>query len=167
MTTARDLSGWSTPVISSTTPLPSDKLTQVPHSLSSFPAWKTGTIVVAVAVLTSTCPAGAFEIHTEPANALSLPTWAVHTSSVIEWATAMGLMWQYAEVTGNQKWKGMTWGMMPCLGSAMCACTWHFFFNSPDVQFLVALQAALTVIGNFTCWIAAYRIYLDAQVGQS
>lgn len=37
-------------------------------------------------------PALAFEIHTEPANALSLPTWAVHTSSVLEWITAMGLM---------------------------------------------------------------------------
>lgn len=37
-------------------------------------------------------PAAAFEIHAEPANALSLPTWAVHTSSVLEWVTAMGLM---------------------------------------------------------------------------
>lgn len=27
------------------------------------------------------------------------------------------------------------------------------------LQFLVALQAALTVMGNCTCWAAAYRIY--------
>ena len=27
------------------------------------------------------------------------------------------------------------------------------------LQFLVALQAALTVVGNCTCWAAAYRIY--------
>jgi hypothetical protein len=26
-----------------------------------------------------------------------------------EWATAMALMWQYAEASGNQRWKGMTW----------------------------------------------------------
>lgn len=36
--------------------------------------------------------ADAFELYGEPANALSLPTWAVHTSSVMEWVVAMGLM---------------------------------------------------------------------------
>lgn len=35
----------------------------------------------------------------------------------------------------------MTWGMLPSLGSAMCACTWHFFYNAPSLEFLVALQA--------------------------
>ena len=40
-------------------------------------------------------------IHTEPANALSLPTWAVHVSSTVEWGTAMYLFWRYAEVTGR------------------------------------------------------------------
>jgi hypothetical protein len=34
------------------------------------------------------------------------------------------------------------------------------------MQFLVALQAALTVAGNFTCWWAAYRIYRGAQQEQ-
>ena len=98
-------------------------------------------------------------IHMEPANALSLPTWAVHTSSVMEWALAMRLMWTYGDVSGNPRWKGMTWGMLPCLGSAMCACTWHFFYNAQEVEFLVLLQAMLTVVGNATCWWAAYRIY--------
>jgi len=97
-------------------------------------------------------------VHPEAANALSLPTWAVHTSSVFEWGLAMRLIWQYAEVTGNERWKGMSWGMLPCLGSAMCACTWHFFYNATELEFLVALQAFLTVVGNFTCWIAAYRL---------
>jgi hypothetical protein len=131
-------------------------------------------------------------------------------------------------VSGNPRWKGMAWGMLPCLGSAMCACTWHLFYNSedlqvryclfhmrsscqcivphgvclqscsragraktfelrvvcavvgadvcclcrlnftpsPSLQFLVALQAGLTVVGNFTCWWAAYRIYQGAQPQQ-
>ena len=30
-------------------------------------------------------------------------------------------------------------------------------------QFLVATQAALTVVGNLTCWYAAWRIYVWAQ----
>ncbi|KAI7843916.1 hypothetical protein COHA_002458 [Chlorella ohadii] len=105
----------------------------------------------------------ALELHAEPANALSLPTWMVHVSSVVEWIVAMGLIWRYGEVSGNPRWKGLSWGMLPCLGSAMCACTWHFFYNSPELQFLVALQAALTVVGNCTCWWAAYRIYQWAE----
>jgi len=103
------------------------------------------------------------DICTFASAALSLPTWAIHVSSVAEWATAMVLMWRYAEVTGNPRWKGMTWGMMPALGSAMAACTWHFFYNSQELDCLVALQAGLTVLGNGTCWLAAYRIYAGAQ----
>ena len=64
---------------------------------------------------------------------------------------------------GNAKWKGLTWGMMPLLGGALCACTYHFFYNSSDLDFLVAVQASLTWIGNATCAAAAYRIYKSAQ----
>jgi hypothetical protein len=77
--------------------------------------------------------AAGLALRAEPANALSLPTWAIHVSSVTEWVAAMALMWRYGEVSGNARWKGMTWGMMPALGSAMAACTWHFFYNSPGV----------------------------------
>ncbi|KAL9167355.1 hypothetical protein ABFS82_05G091700 [Erythranthe guttata] len=99
----------------------------------------------------------------EPSNALSLPTWAVHVSSVVEWATAMGLVWQYGEKSGYESWKGLSWGMVPLLGGALCACTWHFFYNSESLEVLVALQAALTLIGNATMCIAAYRIYVSSQ----
>ncbi|KAK2372220.1 YCF49 protein [Trifolium repens] len=95
----------------------------------------------------------------EPSNALSLPTWAVHVSSVVEWIIAMALVWQYGDKSGYQAWKGLSWGMVPLLGGAFCACTWHFFYNSDSLEVLVALQAALTVIGNITMCIAAYRIY--------
>jgi hypothetical protein len=90
--------------------------------------------VLALTALQVTLPeaATALAIRMEPANALSLPTWAIHVSSVTEWVAAMALMWKYAEVSGNPRWKGMTWGMMPSLGSAMAACTWHFFYNSPE-----------------------------------
>lgn len=70
-----------------------------------------------------------FVTHAEPANALSLPTWAIHFSSVFEWLFAMQLVWKYAEVTGNEKWKGLTWGMLPLHASGVAACTYHFFFN--------------------------------------
>ncbi|XP_048132502.1 uncharacterized protein LOC125314412 [Rhodamnia argentea] len=111
----------------------------------------------------------------EPANALSLPTWAVHVSSVAEWITAMALVWQYGEVSGYESWKGLSWGMnmsqgyehdttkVPLLGGAFCACTWHFFYNSESLEVLVALQAVLTVIGNATMCFAAFRIYRASE----
>ncbi|XP_023539827.1 uncharacterized protein LOC111800391 [Cucurbita pepo subsp. pepo] len=99
----------------------------------------------------------------EPQNALSLPTWAIHVSSVVEWITAMALVWQYGEKSGNESWKGLSWGMVPLLGGAFCACTWHFFYNSESLEVLVALQAILTAVGNATMCIAAFRIYKASQ----
>uniref|UniRef100_A0A7S0WYT1 Ycf49-like protein n=1 Tax=Chlamydomonas leiostraca TaxID=1034604 RepID=A0A7S0WYT1_9CHLO len=128
-------------------------------------SWKTNSVTAislgALALMAS--PEISHAIQMEPANALSLPTWAIHVSSVVEWVAAMGLFWKYAEVSGNPRWKGLTWGMLPALGSAMSACTWHFFYNSPDLEFLVALQAFLTVVGNCTCALAAFRIWQGAQ----
>uniref|UniRef100_A0A7S4NP79 Uncharacterized protein n=1 Tax=Guillardia theta TaxID=55529 RepID=A0A7S4NP79_GUITH len=96
----------------------------------------------------------------EPANALSIPTWAIHFSSVFEWIFAMRLVWDYADASKDQTWKGLTWGMLPLHASGVAACTYHFFYNNPDLSFLVALQAGLTCLGNFTVAIAAARIAL-------
>ncbi|XP_059308239.1 uncharacterized protein LOC132059596 [Lycium ferocissimum] len=99
----------------------------------------------------------------EPSNALSLHTWASHVSSVVEWITAMALVWQYGEKSGYESWKGLSWAMVPLLGGALCACTWHFFYNSESLEVVVALQAALTVIGNATMCFAAFRIYRSPE----
>ncbi|KAK9832506.1 hypothetical protein WJX81_003045 [Elliptochloris bilobata] len=104
-------------------------------------------------------------LHAEPANALSLPTWAIHVSSTVEWGVAMYLVWRYAGVTGNERWKGLTWGMMPLFGGALAACIYHFFYNSPSLDALVALQAGLTFLGNTTCAVAAYRIFKSSRAG--
>lgn len=57
--------------------------------------------------------------------------------------------------------------MLPLLGGAMSACTYHFFYNPSQLDFLVVLQAFLTFLGNATCAWAAYRIYQDAQTNSS
>ena len=59
----------------------------------------------------------------EPVNALSVPTWAIHFSSVFEWLFAMGLVWQFAAASNNPKWKGLVWGMLPLHASGVAACT--------------------------------------------
>jgi hypothetical protein len=92
-------------------------------------------------------------------NALSIPTWIIHISSVIEWIAAIWLIWYYAEITGDRYWGWLSYAMLPALVSAMCACTWHFFDNPPSLQWLVTLQAATTVLGNCTLCLAAWWIY--------
>ena len=66
-------------------------------------------------------------------HALSIPTWVIHVSSVIEWIAAIWLIWRYAEVSGNLAWRSLSLGMLPALVSAMCACTWHFFRQSARI----------------------------------
>lgn len=100
-------------------------------------------------------------VHAEPANALSIPTWAIHFSSVFEFLVAMQLVWEFSKATDNEKWKGLTWGMLPLHASGICACTYHFFFNPSALQWLVSMQAGFTCLGNITCAIAAYRIAIS------
>jgi hypothetical protein len=53
--------------------------------------------------------------------------------------------------------------MLPALISAMCACTWHYFDNSQTLEWLVTLQATMTLVGNFTLWAAAYIIWRSTK----
>lgn len=99
---------------------------------------------------------GALPTEAEPVNALSVPTWVVHFTSVFEFLLAMSLAWKYAESSGNDKWKGMAWGMAPSQASGICACTYHVFYN--QVPWLLTAQAAFTCLGNFTLALAACRI---------
>lgn len=92
-------------------------------------------------------------------HALSIPTWMVHVSSVIEWIAAIFLIWRYGQLTGNRAWFGIAWGMLPALVSAMCACTWHLFDNPPALNWLVTLQAATTVLGNTALCVAAWYLW--------
>lgn len=82
----------------------------------------------------------------------------VHVSSVIEWSVAIALVCRYAEKDGYGHWRALAWGMVPALVSAMGACTWHFFDNANDLEWLVTLQALTTVIGNITLCLAAWWI---------
>ena len=97
-------------------------------------------------------------------HALSLPTWMIHISSVLEWMAAMGFIWQFATVTQRLVWRWLAIAMMPSLVSAMAACTWHLFDNTPDLAWLVILQAAMTVVGNGTLCLAAWWIWRQSRV---
>jgi hypothetical protein len=92
-------------------------------------------------------------------HTLSIPTWIIHISSVIEWIAAIWLIWTFANVRNLPAWRGLSIAMLPLLISAMCACTWHYFDNAPTLEWLVTLQAATTLIGNCTLCLAGWRIW--------
>mmetsp|Transcript_33766 Transcript_33766/g.40445 ORF Transcript_33766/g.40445 Transcript_33766/m.40445 type:complete len:190 (+) Transcript_33766:153-722(+) len=71
----------------------------------------------------------------------------------------MGFAWRWADISGNPKWKGLTWGLLPLHSSGITACTYHLFYNSIPV--LVPLQAFLTCVGNTSAAYAAYRIAIS------
>ncbi|MEM9213120.1 MAG: DUF2499 domain-containing protein [Cyanobacteria bacterium P01_F01_bin.150] len=97
-------------------------------------------------------------------NALSIPTWVIHISSVIEWTVAIWVIWTYAESIHNPAWRALSLGMLPALVSAMCACTWHFFDNPNSLDWLVTLQAATTLLGNFTLCLAGWWIWRSVTI---
>ncbi|MGL5795289.1 MAG: DUF2499 domain-containing protein [Waterburya sp.] len=100
-------------------------------------------------------------------QALSIPTWIVHVSSVLEWTAAIYYIWQYGEITGDRSWYTLSFAMLPALVGAMCACTWHFFDNSQSLEWLVTLQASMTVLGNLTLCIAGWGIWRNSEKSET
>jgi hypothetical protein len=92
-------------------------------------------------------------------NALSWPTWIIHIASVLEWILAIGLIWRYGELTKDRSWYGLAFGMLPALIGAMAVLVWHYFNNIPQLDFLGSIQAVMTLVGNTTLAIAAFKIY--------
>jgi len=77
------------------------------HCIRAVASWSRHTGAAGVVALVAlTAPDAALAaMHAEPANALSVPTWAVHVASVAEWLVAMDLLWRYGEATGRPAWK--------------------------------------------------------------
>ncbi|XGV96641.1 MAG: DUF2499 domain-containing protein [Leptolyngbya sp. BL-A-14] len=92
-------------------------------------------------------------------HALSLPTWIIHIASVMEWASALVLVWRYASVCHNPAWRGLAIAMLPALLSAIAVCVWHFFDNTPSLAWLGMVQAILTFVGNCTLMLAAWWLW--------
>ena len=89
-------------------------------------------------------------------HALSLPTWWIHITSVIEWVLAMLAIQRWGRDRSESDWTWLSLAMLPALVSAMAACTWHLFDNAAALKGLVTLQAGTTLIGNACMALAAW-----------
>ena len=101
-------------------------------------------------------------------HALSLGTWWIHITSVLEWLLAIFAVQAYGRWRREPGWSWLALAMVPALVSAMAACTWHVFDNAPALQGLVVLQAACTLVGNGALaaaawWLLGQQKRADAQ----
>jgi len=80
-------------------------------------------------------------------------------ASVVEWMAAIGVIAHLAGYAHRRVWRWLAWGMLPALVSAMCAISWHVFDNDPALDYLVMIQAAMTLVGNTTLAAAAFWIW--------
>ena len=69
--------------------------------------------------------------------------------SLVEWLVAMGLVWEYAEVTGNRV-RTPTWGMLPLHASGRRVRA-ALLLQRRGSGGLVTAQGALTMAGNAGC----------------
>jgi hypothetical protein len=92
-------------------------------------------------------------------HALSLGTWWIHVTSVVEWLLAMFAVQAFGQRRQETGWRWLALAMLPALVSAMAACTWHLFDNPPALQGLVVLQAACTLLGNGGLAVAAWSLW--------
>jgi polyferredoxin len=91
-------------------------------------------------------------------HALSLPTWWIHITSVLEWVLAIVAVEAFGRWRREPAWRWLALAMLPALVSAMAACTWHLFDNSEALRGLVVLQAGSTVAGNVAVAAAAFHL---------
>ncbi len=96
-------------------------------------------------------------------HALSIPTWIIHIASILEWVTAIILIWQYGERTKNPVWHNLAWAMLPALVGGLAIVVWHYFDNAPDLFWLGNIQATMTLLGNITLMMAGYTLYRTRQ----
>ncbi len=89
-------------------------------------------------------------------HALSLGTWWIHVTSVVEWLLAIFAVQAFGRRRGERGWRWLALAMIPALVSAMAACTWHLFDNAPSLKGLVVLQAGCTLLGNVCLAVAAW-----------
>ena len=85
---------------------------------------------------------------------------------MLEWMAAMLAVQRFGQLRGEKAGRWLALAMVPALASAMAACTWHLFDNSPDLQGLVVLQAGLTALGNAALALATWNL-LRRQRGLS
>ena len=99
-------------------------------------------------------------------HALSLPTWWIHITSVLEWLLAILVIQAYGRQRQEKGWRWLALAMLPALISAMAACTWHLFDNPAALRGLVVLQAGLTLLGNATLAWATWWLLRQQPLGE-
>ena len=94
---------------------------------------------------------------------LSLGTWLIHITSVIEWIYAIFIINKISTFAKYNLYFWFSLAMIPNLIGAMCAITWHIYDNQDALYGLVTLQGIFTFIGNTTLALASIAIFKKTE----
>ncbi len=95
---------------------------------------------------------------------LSITTWVIHISSVLEWIVAIFVVKKISDYKEFKKYYWFGLAMIPNLIGAMCAISWHIYDNPLELYGLVTLQGIFTIIGNSTLAITTFYIYRSSKI---
>nr|YP_009551047.1 hypothetical protein Ycf49 [Pseudellipsoidion edaphicum]QAA12057.1 hypothetical protein Ycf49 [Pseudellipsoidion edaphicum] len=90
---------------------------------------------------------------------LSFQTWYIHSLSVIDWLVFIEICWQYAYQTKSKKIINLTTSLTTFFLSGLCILTWHYFFNSTNLIWLIIFQSLLTLLGNLGLMYSSRSFY--------
>ncbi len=99
---------------------------------------------------------------------LSIPTWIIHISSVIEWGMAMLLFYVVGRRINNVWLRWMPLAMTPYMLSGVCAIIYHI--SADEWANFNSAQSYLTFAGSccFALWaFLLFRSVADAQMTKS
>ena len=94
---------------------------------------------------------------------LSLGTWIIHITSVIEWIYVIFIINKISKFEKFHLYFWLSLAMIPNLIGAMCAITWHIYDNQDALYGLVTLQGIFTFMGNLTLAFATIAIYKNTK----
>ncbi len=92
---------------------------------------------------------------------LSVPTWLIHISSVVEWGVAMLLFWLVGRKLNNIWLRRMPLAMLPYMLSGWCALIYHMSLD--EWGWLNDIQAYLTFSGSCCFCIWAWLLLKDVE----
>lgn len=88
---------------------------------------------------------------------LSFQTWYIHCLSVIDWLIFIEIFWNYAYQIKSKTLLYLASALVLFFLSAVCILIWHYFSNFYLLKWLIGFQSLLTIIGNFSLFIATWR----------
>jgi hypothetical protein len=102
-----------------------------------------------------------FVLQTNAAMLLSIPTWLIHLSSMIEWGMAALLLYRYGASLGREDIKTFARLMLPHWAGGWCVIAFHF--TGDAVSFWLDASKVVNFVGSVCLLYASADVIIGAR----